>query len=192
MSCSSPRYRLLSLGSYFAINHFSGNYGWPALFYNSFLGGLTAPGETLIHISRSAYLHQVVRGAYLWLISGSFALYLLPGRLGDLAQSIVIVFRHDCRRFWPPGPVCYILYPNGDQRYTAVLFVADSCGFGASAFACRTLRDSTSISRAARAPGSTQSESSGAGHNYIPTLQSAATVSRAKSKLIRQSHKDRD
>ena len=84
---------VLSLGSYFAINYFAGNYGWPALFYNSFMGGLTTPGETLVHFSRSAYLHQVVRGAYLWLISGSFALYLLLGGLAIWLNRIVTLQR---------------------------------------------------------------------------------------------------
>ena len=76
---------LLALGSYFTINHFAGNYGWPALFYNSFLGGLTAPGEVVIHFSWSAYLDQ-------W--GGSFSLaYLrklcalpLAWRAGHLAE----------------------------------------------------------------------------------------------------------
>ncbi len=113
---------LLSLVSYFTINHFSGNYGWPALFYNSFLGGLNAPGETLIHISRSAYLHQVVRGSYLWLVSGSFALYLLLGGLAIwLNRSSIyadMIFAVLATR-----AICYALYPNGDLRYIAVLFL---------------------------------------------------------------------
>jgi hypothetical protein len=113
---------LLSLASYVTINHFAGNYGWPALFYNSFLGGLTAPGETVVHFSRSAYLHQVVRGAYLWFVSGSFALYLLLGGLAIwlhrsslYADMMIAVLA--------ARAVSYALYPNGDQRYTAVLFV---------------------------------------------------------------------
>ncbi len=48
---------VLSLGSYFAINHFAGNYGWSVLFFNSFLGGVTAPGEAILHVSKSA-LHS--------------------------------------------------------------------------------------------------------------------------------------
>ena len=72
---------ILALGSYFTINHFSGLTGWPALFYNSFLGGLINPEEVELHFSRSAYLHQVVRGSFLWLIYGSFALYVLLGGL---------------------------------------------------------------------------------------------------------------
>jgi hypothetical protein len=113
---------VLSLGSYFAINHFAGNYGWPVLFYNSFLGGVTAPGEVMLHVSKSVYIHQVVRGAYLWLLSGSFALYLLLGGLAmwlnraslysDLVVATLVT-----------RVICYFLYPNGDQRYTAVLFV---------------------------------------------------------------------
>jgi hypothetical protein len=113
---------VLSVGSYFAINHFAGNYGWPTLFYNSFLGGVIAPGETIIHISGSAYVHQVVRGAYMWLISGSFALYLLLGGLAvwlnraSLYSDMVVATL-------VTRVLCYFLYPNGDQRYTAVLFV---------------------------------------------------------------------
>ena len=113
---------VLSLGSYFAINHFAGNYGWSTLFYNSFLGGVVNPGEAVIHISKSAYIHQVVRGAYLWLISGSFALYLLLGGLAiwlnrsSLYSDIVVATL-------VTRALCYFLYPNGDQRYTAVLFV---------------------------------------------------------------------
>jgi hypothetical protein len=113
---------ILSLGSYFAINHFAGNYGWPVLFYNSFLGGVTAPGEIVIHVSKSAYIHQIVRGAYMWLISGSFALYLLLGGLAvwlnraSLYSDMVVATL-------VTRVICYFLYPNGDQRYTAVLFV---------------------------------------------------------------------
>jgi hypothetical protein len=113
---------LLSLGSYFTINHFAGNYGWPALFYNSFQGGLTTPGETLIHFSGSAYLHQVVRGAYLWLISGSFALYLLLGGLAIWLERSSL-YADMIAAVLAARVVSYVLYPNGDQRYTAVLFV---------------------------------------------------------------------
>ena len=112
----------LSLGSYFAINYFAGNYGWPALFYNSFLGGLTTPGETILHFSRSAYLHQVVRGAYLWLISGSFALYLLLGGLA-IWLNRTSLYSDMIAAVLAARAVSYGLYPNGDQRYTAVLFV---------------------------------------------------------------------
>jgi hypothetical protein len=113
---------VLSLGSYFAINHFAGNYGWPVLFFNSFLGGVTAPGEAILHVSKSLYIHQVVRGAFMWLIGGSFALYLLLGGLAvwlnrasvcsDMVVATLVT-----------RVICYFLYPNGDQRYTAVLFV---------------------------------------------------------------------
>jgi hypothetical protein len=113
---------VLSLGSYFAINYFAGNYGWPALFYNSFMGGLTTPGETLIHFSRSAYLHQFVRGAYLWLISGSFALYLLLGGLAIWLNRSSL-YTDMVAAVLTSRVVSYVLYPNGDQRYTAVLFV---------------------------------------------------------------------
>lgn len=113
---------LIALGSYFTINHFAGNYGWPALFYNSFLGGLVAPGETVIHFSRSAYLHQVVRGSFLWLIYGSFALYLL---LGGLAIWLIrsAMYSSMIAAVVAARVVSYALYPNGDQRYTAVLYV---------------------------------------------------------------------
>jgi hypothetical protein len=113
---------LLALGSYFTINHFAGNYGWPTLFYNSFLGGMIAPGEMIIHISRSAYVHQLVRGAFLWLISGSFALYLL---LGGLAISLnrSSMYSWMCGAVLAARALSYLLYPNGDERYTAVLFV---------------------------------------------------------------------
>jgi len=113
---------VLSLGSYFAINHFAGNYGWGVLFYNSFLGGVTTPGEVVLHVSKSAYIHQVVRGAYLWLISGSFALYLL---LGGLAISLnrASLYSDMIVATLATRVICYFLYPNGDQRYTAVQFV---------------------------------------------------------------------
>jgi hypothetical protein len=134
---------LLSLGSYFTINHFAGNYGWPALFYNSFLGGLSAPGETIVHFSTSAYVHQLVRGAYLWLISGSFALYLLLGGLAIwlnraplYSELIVAVLA--------ARAVSYALYPNGDQRYTAVLFVAIPAAL-VIAVRLSVLRRSTSV-----------------------------------------------
>jgi hypothetical protein len=113
---------VLSLASYFAINHFAGNYGWPALFYNSFQGGLAAPGETIIHFSRSAYVHQLVRGAYLWLISGSFALYLLLGGLAIWLNRSSL-YSDIIAAVLTARAVSYVLYPNGDQRYTAVLFV---------------------------------------------------------------------
>ena len=112
----------LALGSYFAINHFSGSYGWAALFYNSFLGGLPAPGETVLHFSRSAYLHQVIRGSFLWLIYGSFALYVLLGGLA-IWLSRSAIYSYMIVAVLSARVVSYILYPNGDQRYTAVLYV---------------------------------------------------------------------
>jgi len=113
---------LLALGSYFTINHFAGNYGWPALFYNSFMGGLTAPGEAVIHFSWSAYVHQLVRGAFLWLISGSFALYVLLGALA-ISLNRTSMYSYMCAAVLAARSLSYLLYPNGDQRYTAVLFV---------------------------------------------------------------------
>jgi hypothetical protein len=113
---------ILALGSYSAINYFSGNYGWEALFYNSFLGGLTTPGESVLHFSGRAYLHQLVRGSFVWLIYGSFALYVLLGalaiRLSRSANYSYMVIAVLAARV-----VSYALYPNGDQRYTAVLYV---------------------------------------------------------------------
>jgi hypothetical protein len=112
----------LALGSYFTINHFAGNYGWGALFSNSFTGGLTAPGEVIIRFSWSAYLHQFVRGAFLWLISGSFALYvLLAGLAVWLNRSSM--YSYMIGAVLATRVLSYVLYPNGDQRYTAVLFV---------------------------------------------------------------------
>jgi hypothetical protein len=113
---------LLALGSYFTINHFAGNYGWPALFYNSFMGGLTAPGEAVIHFSWSAYVHQLLRGAFLWLISGSFALYVLLGALA-ISLNRTSMYSYMCAAVLAARALSYLLYPNGDQRYTAVLFV---------------------------------------------------------------------
>ena len=113
---------VLALGSCFAINHFAGSYGWPALFYNSFLGGLTTPGERLIHISFSTYFHQVVRGAYLWLIAGGFALYLLLGGLA-IWLNRTSLYSYLIAAVLGARAVSYALYPNGDQRYTAVLYV---------------------------------------------------------------------
>jgi hypothetical protein len=135
----------LSLGSYFAINHFAGNYGWTALFYNSFLGGLTTPGETLVHFSRSAYLHQVVRGAYLWLISGSFALYLLLGGLAIWLHRSSL-YTELVAAVLAARAVSYALYPNGDQRYTAVLFVLVPIAL-VIAVRLSTLQGSTSITK---------------------------------------------
>jgi hypothetical protein len=120
-----PQFLLLSvsaLASYFAINHFAGSYSWPILFYNSFLGGVPAPGEAVIHVSRSAYLHQVVRGAYLWLISGGFALYILLGALA-IWLNRSSMYTHMVAAVLAARGLSYVFYPNGDQRYTAVLFV---------------------------------------------------------------------
>jgi hypothetical protein len=113
---------LLALGSYFTINHFAGNYGWAALFYNSFLGGIVAPGEMVLHLSRSVYIHQIVRGAFLWLISGSFALYVLLGGLAIWLNRSSL-YSHMVAAVLAARALSYALYPNGDQRYTAVLFV---------------------------------------------------------------------
>ena len=113
---------ILALGSYFTINHFGGNYGWPALFYNSFSGGLAAPGEAVIHLSPSAYAHQVVRGAFLWLISGGFALYVLLGALAIWLNRSSL-YTYMVSAVLAARVLSYLLYPNGDQRYTAVLFV---------------------------------------------------------------------
>ena len=113
---------ILALGSYFAINYFSGSYGWAALFYNSFLGGLPAPGEAVLHFSRSAYLHQIIRGSFLWLIYGSFALYVLLGGLAIwLGRSVM--YSYMIVAVLAARVVSYFLYPNGDQRYNAVLYV---------------------------------------------------------------------
>jgi hypothetical protein len=113
---------VLALGSYFTIDYFAGSYGWAALFYNSFLGGLATPGETVLHVSRSAYLHQVVRGSFLWLIYGGFALYVLLGGLA-IWLSRSAMYSYMIVAVLAARVVSYALYPNGDQRYTAVLYV---------------------------------------------------------------------
>jgi hypothetical protein len=112
---------IAALGSYFVINHFGGSYGWPALFYNSFFGGIVAPGETVVHISMSAYLHQIIRGSYVWLIEGGFALYLLIGALAIWLNRFSI-YSYMTATVLGARVISYFLYPNGDQRYTAVLY----------------------------------------------------------------------
>lgn len=113
---------VLALASYFVIGHYSGDYGWTVLFYNSFLGGVTAPAETVLHVSLKMYLAQVVKGVYLLLVDGSFALYALLVALtlwlrksSPYTQMAAIVLGARI--------VSYLLYPNGDPRYTAVLYV---------------------------------------------------------------------
>jgi hypothetical protein len=113
---------LLALASYFIIGRYSGDYGWTVLFHNSFLGGVTAPGETVLHVSAKMYFKQVVKGVYLLLVDGGFALYALLGCLAlwlrkssPYAQMAVVVLS--------ARVVSYLLYPNGDPRYTAVLYV---------------------------------------------------------------------
>lgn len=112
----------LALGSYFVIGHYSGDYGWSVLFYNSFFGGVPTPGETILHVSMKMYLAQVAKGMYLLLVDGSFALYALLGclalwlrRSSPYAQMAAVVLG--------ARVVSYLLYPNGDPRYTAVLYV---------------------------------------------------------------------
>jgi hypothetical protein len=114
---------VLALASYFVIGHYSGDYGWTTLFYNSFLGGVTAPGESVLRVSLKMYLAQVVKGSYLLLVDGSFALYALLACLAlwlrkssPHAQMAAVVLTARI--------VSYLLYPNGDPRYTAVLYVA--------------------------------------------------------------------
>jgi hypothetical protein len=113
---------VLALASYFVIGRYSGDYGWTNLFYNSFLGGVTTPGESILHVSIGMYLKQVVKGIYLLLVDGSFALYALLGclalwlrRSSPYAQMAAIVLA--------ARVVSYLLYPNGDPRYTAILYV---------------------------------------------------------------------
>jgi hypothetical protein len=113
---------ILALASYFVISRYSGDYGWTVLFYNSFLGGVTTPGETTLHVTIGMYLKQVVKGAYLLLVDGSFALYGLLAclalwlrRSSAYVQMAVVVLGSRV--------VSYLLYPNGDQRYTAILYV---------------------------------------------------------------------
>jgi hypothetical protein len=113
---------ILALASYFTINHFSGSYGWAVLFYNSFFGGVPAPGEAVLHVSSRAYLHQLVRGSFLWLVYGSFALYLLLGALAIWLRKSTN-YSYMIAAVLAARVVSYALYPNGDQRYTAVLYV---------------------------------------------------------------------
>jgi hypothetical protein len=113
---------VLALASYFAISHYAGDYGWVVLFHNSFLGGVVSPAETTLHVSATMYIKQVAKGFYLLLVDGSFALYVLLACLAlwlrkssTYVQMAIVVL---CARM-----VSYLLYPNGDQRYTAVLYV---------------------------------------------------------------------
>jgi hypothetical protein len=93
--------------------------------YNSFLGALVAPSETIVHVSFSAYAHQVIREAYLWLVSGSLSLYLLLGglaiwlnRSSMYSDAVIAVLA--------TRTICYLLYPTVDLRYTAVLSIVIS------------------------------------------------------------------
>jgi hypothetical protein len=113
---------ILALASEFTINHFAGSYSWAALFYNSFQGGLVAPGEAVLRFSRWAYLHQIVRGSFVWLIYGGFALYLLLAALA-IWLSRSIIYSYMIVAVIVVRTLSYFLYPNGDQRYTAVLYV---------------------------------------------------------------------
>ena len=113
---------ILALASYFVINHFSGNYGWSVLFHESFSGGVTTPGETPVHVSVKQYLFQFVKGAYLSLTEGSISVYALLAGLAlwlrkssPYAQMAAVVLGSRL--------VSYALYPNGDQRYTAIMYL---------------------------------------------------------------------
>jgi hypothetical protein len=74
----------LTCGSYFCLTHFSGNYGWPLLFRHSFMGYLTAPGESVVTTGDvlGNYPH-VLLGAIRFELLNSFLLayYALGGFL---------------------------------------------------------------------------------------------------------------
>lgn len=113
---------VLALASYFVIGHYSGDYGWKVLFINSFFGGVPAPAEAVLHVSAKMYVAQVLKGVYLLLVDGSFAIYALLACLAlwlrkssPYAQMAAVVLS--------ARAVSYLLYPNGDPRYTAVLYV---------------------------------------------------------------------
>jgi hypothetical protein len=113
---------VLALASYFVIGHYSGDYGWSVLFYNSFVSGQPTPGESVFHVSLGMYLKQVVKGLYLLLTDGNFALYtLLCGLALWLRKSSP--YTQFAAVALGARVVSYLLYPNGDPRYTAIVYV---------------------------------------------------------------------
>jgi len=112
----------LALASYFVIGHYSGDYGWNVLFYNSFLGGVTTPGETILHVTLKMYLAQVVKGVYLLLVDSGFALYALLACLALWLRKSSL-YTQMAAFVLGARVISYLLYPNGDARYTAVLYV---------------------------------------------------------------------
>ena len=112
----------LALASYVVIGHYSGDYGWTVLFYNSFMGGVTTPGETALHVSTKMYLTQVLKGVYLLLVDSSFALYALLACLALWLRKSSL-YTQMAAIVLGARVISYLLYPNGDARYTAVLYV---------------------------------------------------------------------
>jgi len=109
----------LAASSWFTINHFG--YNWTALYYNSFVEGLTDPGALTFHVTATMYLKQLF-SAVMSLSLGYLTLYLLVGILGWKNQRF--------KRVLLPmllGGVCHcFLYPSNEERLFLPVYLASS------------------------------------------------------------------
>jgi hypothetical protein len=111
----------LALGSYWAINHFAGNYGWAVLIHNSLFGPITSPGEIVLKVSRPLYLS----------IAASGLRYLEHGETMIFVGIALLAWRfHESKVYRSLIAAClgavvlhYLGFPLLDMRYFAPMYL---------------------------------------------------------------------
>jgi hypothetical protein len=109
----------IAFASPLVINHFGGSYGWKALYSHTFKYVELAPGEFIPSFTMNDYMHAMRRGLF-EILDSSASAYLALAVMGSL---IVPELRVPLMLSLAAGAVHFVIYPNFEPRYYAILYV---------------------------------------------------------------------
>jgi hypothetical protein len=110
---------VIAFTSPLVINHFGGSYGWKALYSHTFKYVELAPGEFIPSFTMNDYLHALRHGLF-EILDGSALVYLALGVMGWLMAPEL---RAPLMLSLVAGAVHFVIYPNFEPRYYAILYV---------------------------------------------------------------------
>lgn len=109
----------IAFASPLVINHYSGSYGWKALYSHTFKYVEFAPGEFIPSFTINDYLHALRHGL-VEVSEGSLLVYFVLGATGYL---IVPELRAPLLLPLIAGAVHFVIYPNFEPRYYEIVYV---------------------------------------------------------------------
>lgn len=113
----------LALASNLAINHFSGNYGYRALLYHTFVQHIAAAGEVVVVFTPRMYVGAFARDLYLMVLSSEIFVFAFMVLVTYKAVKSANLYFDFALLTVVYRVIFYILFPSVDVRYGALMYV---------------------------------------------------------------------